>query len=86
MRGTTENDLNRLLEIITDIAEGRYDEKTAALKERFTKWGTAEDAFTYWADRLRAFLDASHSEAKIEERTSHHHQPMNSAARESHGA
>ncbi len=38
------------------IAAARDDQKTG-LKERFTKWGSAEDAFKYWADRLRLFLD-----------------------------
>jgi hypothetical protein len=33
------------------------DDRRTALKERFTKWGDAEDAFKYWADRLRLFLD-----------------------------
>jgi putative nucleotidyltransferase with HDIG domain len=38
------------------IAAARDDQKIG-LKERFTKWGSAEDAFKYWADRLRLFLD-----------------------------
>jgi len=32
------------------------DEKTAGFTERFSKWGSAEEAFTYWADRLVQFL------------------------------
>jgi hypothetical protein len=39
------------------------DEKTTALKEKFTKWGTAEDAFKFWAERLRAFFDQVHAES-----------------------
>ncbi|MCG6538245.1 MAG: DUF3313 domain-containing protein [Syntrophales bacterium LBB04] len=38
------------------IAAARDDQRVG-LKERFTKWGSAEDAFKYWADRLRLFLD-----------------------------
>jgi hypothetical protein len=38
------------------IAAAKDDRKTG-MKERFTKWGSAEDAFKYWADRLRLFLD-----------------------------
>jgi putative nucleotidyltransferase with HDIG domain len=38
------------------IAAAKDDQKVG-LKEKFTKWGSAEDAFKYWADRLRLFLD-----------------------------
>ena len=38
------------------IAAARDDQRIG-LKERFTKWGSAEDAFKYWGDRLRLFLD-----------------------------
>jgi hypothetical protein len=40
----------------TAIAAAKDDQRTG-LKERFTKWGCVEDAFKYWADRLRLFLD-----------------------------
>jgi hypothetical protein len=40
----------------TAIAAAKDDQGTG-LKERFTKWGCVEDAFKYWADRLRLFLD-----------------------------
>ena len=40
----------------TPIAAARDDRKIG-LKERFTKWGSAEEAFKYWADRIRLFLD-----------------------------
>jgi putative nucleotidyltransferase with HDIG domain len=38
------------------IAAAKDDQKVG-LKEKFTKWGSAEDAFKYWADKLRLFLD-----------------------------
>jgi hypothetical protein len=40
----------------TAIAAAKDDQRTG-LKERFTKWGCVEDAFKYWADRLKLFLD-----------------------------
>ncbi|MFO8085003.1 MAG: hypothetical protein R6U27_11870 [Desulfobacterales bacterium] len=46
----------------TPIAAAKDDQKTG-LKERFTKWGCVEDAFKYWAGRLRLFLD-QYREAK----------------------
>jgi len=39
------------------IAAGE-DERSAGFTERFSKWGSAEDAFKFWAGRLRAFMDS----------------------------
>jgi len=36
------------------------DKRTIGLKEKFTKWGSAEDAFQFWAERLRLFMDKVH--------------------------
>jgi putative nucleotidyltransferase with HDIG domain len=33
------------------------DDQKTGLKEKFTKWGSAEDAFKFWAYRTRFFLD-----------------------------
>lgn len=33
------------------------DDRKYGMKERFTKWGSVEDAFKYWADRMSLFLD-----------------------------
>jgi putative nucleotidyltransferase with HDIG domain len=33
------------------------DDQKTGLKEKFTKWGSAEDAFKFWAHRTRLFLD-----------------------------
>ncbi len=47
-----------ILDSLTNIPiAAAKDDREAGLKERFTKWGSAEDAFQYWADRLRLFLD-----------------------------
>jgi putative nucleotidyltransferase with HDIG domain len=40
----------------TPIMAAIDDQKTG-LKEKFTKWGSAEDAFKFWAHRTRLFLD-----------------------------
>jgi hypothetical protein len=37
------------------------DEKSAGFTERFTKWGSAEDAFKFWAERIKLFMDQAHS-------------------------
>ena len=37
------------------------DKRTIGLKEKFTKWGSAEDAFQFWAKRLRLFMNLTGS-------------------------
>jgi hypothetical protein len=36
------------------------DEQTAGFTERFSKYGSAEEAFKFWAGRIRAFMDQAH--------------------------
>jgi hypothetical protein len=43
-----------------EMVAAAKDERTTGLKEKFTRWGSAEDAFQFWADRIRAFLDQVH--------------------------
>jgi len=33
------------------------DERTAGFTDRFSKWGSAEEAFQFWAQRLKKFVD-----------------------------
>ncbi|OPY91283.1 MAG: Cyclic di-GMP phosphodiesterase response regulator RpfG [Syntrophus sp. PtaU1.Bin208] len=40
----------------TPILAAIDDQKTG-LREKFTKWGSAEDAFRFWANRTKLFLD-----------------------------
>jgi len=35
------------------------DDKTAKFTERFSKWGSAEEAFKFWAERVKTFMDES---------------------------
>lgn len=37
------------------------DKRTAGFTERFSKWGSAEEAFAFWGQRIRLFLDQAHS-------------------------
>jgi hypothetical protein len=43
-----------------EVVAAARGERTTGLKEKFTRWGSAEDAFQFWADRLKAFLDQAH--------------------------
>ena len=43
--------------LTNDALAAAKDERKTGLKEKFTKWGSAEDAFQFWAEKLAAFLD-----------------------------
>jgi putative nucleotidyltransferase with HDIG domain len=60
--GATQAELVILDAMTYEVIAAAVDEKTTSLKEKFTKWATAEDAFKFWADRLRAFFDQVHAE------------------------
>jgi hypothetical protein len=55
--GATSAELLVIDSMTNDVIAAARDDRTVGLRERFTKWGSAEDAFKYWADRLRLFLD-----------------------------
>ncbi|SEM49910.1 Protein of unknown function [Syntrophus gentianae] len=42
------------------------DDRKTGMKEKFTKWGSAEDAFRYWAYRTKLFLDQVSKEKGID--------------------
>lgn len=60
--GVTAAELIVFDSMTQEVVAAAKDDKAIGLKEKFTKWGSAEDAFKYWADRLRAFLDLARSE------------------------
>ena len=43
-----------------EVIGAAQDEQATGLKEKFTKWGSVEDAFQFWADRIRTVLDQAH--------------------------
>ncbi len=36
------------------------DQRSAEFEHRFSKWGSAEDAFTFWSERMVALIDQTH--------------------------
>ncbi len=47
-----------VLDSVTDeVLAVAEDEYQAGFTERFTKWGSAEDAFEYWGKRIRQIMD-----------------------------
>ena len=55
--GATGAELMVLDSMTNDVIGVAKDERTAGFTERFTKWGSAEEAFKFWAERLKLFLD-----------------------------
>jgi hypothetical protein len=58
--GATAAELVVFDSVTQDVIAASKDKRTFGLKEKFTKWGSAEDAFQYWAERLRSFMDKVH--------------------------
>jgi hypothetical protein len=57
--GATSAELMVLDSTTNDVVLVAEDEKTAGFTERFSKWGSAEEAFKFWAERLKTFMDES---------------------------
>ena len=55
--GATSSELMVLDSATSDVIALAMDDKTAGFTERFSKWGSAEEAFKFWAARLRTFMD-----------------------------
>ena len=58
--GATAGELIVFDSMTQDVIAATKDKRTFGLKEKFTKWGSAEDAFQFWAERLRSFIDKVH--------------------------
>jgi hypothetical protein len=50
--------------LTNDVIAVAQDDKTAGFTERFSKWGSAEEAFKYWAERVKLYLDQVHGVKK----------------------
>ena len=44
-----------------EVIGAGQDERTAGFTERFTRYGSARDSFTFWAGRMRATMDSLHA-------------------------
>ncbi len=58
--GATSAELMALDSMTNDVIAVAQDDKTAGFTERFSKWGSTEEAFKYWGERLKLFLDNAH--------------------------
>ena len=58
--GATSTEMMALDSTTNDVIAVAEDERTAGFTERFSKWGSAEEAFKFWAERVKAFMDQAH--------------------------
>ncbi len=55
--GETGIEMMALDSMTNDIIALAVDQQKAAFESRFSKWGSANDAFKFWAERIVAFID-----------------------------
>jgi hypothetical protein len=58
--GATSAELMALDSMTNDVIAVAQDEKSAGFTERFSKWGSAEEAFKFWGERIKLFLEGAH--------------------------
>lgn len=58
--GATGAEMMALDSLTNDVIGVAKDEKAAGFTERFSKWGSAEEAFKFWAERVKKYLDTVH--------------------------
>jgi hypothetical protein len=58
--GATGAEMMAIDSMSGDVIAVAQDKRTAGFTERFSKWGSAEDAFKFWGERLKLFLDQAH--------------------------
>lgn len=55
--GATAAELEARDSLSGDVIAAAFDEQTAGYTERFSKWGSAQEAFKFWAERIVRFID-----------------------------
>ena len=58
--GATSAEMMALDSMTNDVLAVAQDERSASFTERFEKWGSAEEAFKFWAERVKKYLDVVH--------------------------
>jgi hypothetical protein len=59
--GSTKSEFMALDSMTNDVVAVAQDDRSAAFTERFTKWGSAEEAFKFWGERIKLFMDGTRS-------------------------
>ena len=58
--GATAAEMMALDSMTNDVIAIAKDDRSAGFTERFSKWGSADEAFKYWAERVKLYLDQVH--------------------------
>jgi hypothetical protein len=58
--GATGAELMAMDSMTNDVIAVAQDDKSAGFTERFSKWGSTEEAFKFWAERIKQFIDKAH--------------------------
>jgi hypothetical protein len=62
--GATRGEVIAIDPMSNDVIGVAVDEQSAGFTERFSKYGSAKEAFKFWAGRFRVFLDQAHNIVK----------------------
>jgi len=58
--GATSAEVMVLDAMTNEVLAVAQDDRSAGFTERFSKWGSTEEAFRFWGDRIKIFLDNVH--------------------------
>ena len=64
--GATGAEAMFLDSMTNEVIGQAVDERTAGFSERFSKWGSAQEAFKFWAGRFVQFIDSQKAGKKVE--------------------
>jgi len=56
--GATSGELMVMDSMSNNVIGVALDDRTAGFTERFSKWGSADEAFRFWSERLVKFIDS----------------------------
>lgn len=59
--GSTKSEFMAIDSMTNDVIAVAQDDRSAAFTERFSKWGSAEEAFKFWGERIKLFMDGTRS-------------------------
>jgi hypothetical protein len=55
--GATSAEFMALDSLTSEVVAVAQDEREAGFGERFTRWGSSEEAFEFWAKRIKSLVD-----------------------------
>jgi hypothetical protein len=58
--GATTMEVLAIDSMTNEVIIAGHDSRTAEFGDRFSKWKSADEAFKYWAGRMRWFMDRAH--------------------------